>query len=305
MNTVVERSIAWLLRSIATAVLFAGVALLLAAIPLFALMPVDAPVLRTIGSTLLQLGGLLVVSGAVAKYLSERRRPLLPNEQVTIEEALRPRIGGWLLALAVTLIGAPLLLVLRLQPFLAEWNRVVALIQSSDMFRRDMSMSGLVLMPVAGALTPPFIELATLIAMVVTSAILLISLVLRSHRFPRFYLVCLTLVTGLVIASLRGVSTVSVIAEALRQLIETTSVNAAEAATLREGLDRYTIVVGSAAPALAVAWLAYVLWLPMVFSSPRVRETFASPVPMPVAALEKTRDVETITAKPKFPGFLC
>jgi len=301
VDTLIERSIAWLLRSISTAILFAGGALLVAGLPLFALMPGDSPLLQTIGSTLLQLGGLLTVSAGAARYLLGPRGPMPPNEQVTIEEARRPKVAGWLLALAVTLIAGPLLLAFRLQPFLAEWGRVVALIRASD-FSGDMGMSGLVLMPIAGALTPPFIELMTLAAMMATSVILLVALLLRSHRFPRFYVVCLALLTGLVIASLRGVSTVNVIAETLRQFIESTSVNAAEAAALRVGLDRYTTVVGPAAAPLVAAWLAYALWLPLLFSSARVRETFARPIPKPVRTLEKTRDVETITAPPRFPG---
>lgn len=39
-------------------------------------------------------------------------------------EKLTDRLGGWLIALAIALVGLPVWLVLRLLPFLAEWRRV-------------------------------------------------------------------------------------------------------------------------------------------------------------------------------------
>ena len=301
MDTLTERFSAWILRAIATAVMFAGVALLLASMPSFALSSGDSPLLRTIGSTLLQWAAVFLFTGIAAKSLLRTGGRPLPNEQVTIAVGQRPEVGGWLLAMTAALVVVPIVLVVHLQPFLDEWRDVFTLIQSFDM-SGDMNMSGIVLIPLAGALTPPFFELTTMVALVGTSAILILLLLLRSHRFPRMYLVCCVLVTALLLASVRGVSTVGVLGDAVRQQIVTTSINAAEAATLNAGLDRYMNAVVSTAPPLAWAWLAYMIWLPAMFRSPRVRTTFGSPVQTPIAKPETPQDVATVTAPPRFPG---
>jgi hypothetical protein len=163
-------------------------------------------------------------------------------------------------------------------------------------------MSGVVLLPLAAALTPPFFELATMIGFVATSAMLLPLMLTRSPQFPRMYVACVVLLSGLIFASVRGTDGAMLAGDALRDLIATTSVNAQEDAVLRQGLERYTSIVGSTAPALLWAFCAYVMWLPVMFSSERVPRTFALRMASPAEAAAKAADVASITNPPRFPG---
>ena len=299
MGTVPERLIGWFLRAIAKAMLFGGVAMLVAAIPAFGLLSSDVP--RAIAGILLQVAAAFLVGGIAATYLSHARGALLPNERVTTAASQRPAVSGWLMALGLTLVAAPVWLLLRMQPFLAEWRRVVDLASAPGLWdNANQNMSGVVLIPIAAALTPPFFELATLIGFVVSSLMLLPLLLSRSPRFPRVYVVCVVLLTAMAVASMRGAAAAALASDALRQLIDTTSANAREAASLRQVLERYSIVFSSA-PALLWTLLAYVLWLPAVFSSARVGATFAQReepvVPVPARAM----DVAAITSPPRFP----
>lgn len=268
-----ERIIGWLLRAIARAMLFGGIAMLLATIPVFGLLSSDVP--RAIAGILLQVAATFLVGGIAATYLSHARATLLPNERVTTAAPQRPAGGGWLMALGVTLVAAPVWLLFRMQPFLAEWRRVIDVASAPGLWdNANQNMSGVVLMPIAAALTPPFFELATVIGFVVSSLILLPLLLSRSPRFPRVYVVCAVLLTAMAVASVRGAAAAALATDALRQLIDTTSANVQEAATLRQVLERYSIVFSSA-PALLWTLFAYMLWLPAVFSSARVAATFA------------------------------
>jgi hypothetical protein len=273
VSTVPERIIGWLLRAIARAMLFGGIAMLLATIPVFGLLSSDVP--RAIAGILLQVAATFLVGGIAATYLSHARATLLPNERVTTAAPQRPAGGGWLMALGVTLVAAPVWLLFRMQPFLAEWRRVIDVASAPGLWdNANQNMSGVVLMPIAAALTPPFFELATVIGFVVSSLILLPLLLSRSPRFPRVYVVCAVLLTAMAVASVRGAAAAALATDALRQLIDTTSANVQEAATLRQVLERYSIVFSSA-PALLWTLFAYMLWLPAVFSSARVAATFA------------------------------
>jgi hypothetical protein len=191
MDNLTDRLTMWALRSVATAILFAGVSVLVAGVPLFGMLP-EFPVARAIAAVLFQISALFVVSGATAMYLSRPRARWLPNERATTSDAERPGVGGWLIALAIVLVALPVWLLLRLQPFLTEWSRVVDVLSASDLWQQgaNANMSGIVLVPLAGALTPPLFELAALFAFVVASAVLLPLLLSRSRRFPRIYLVC-------------------------------------------------------------------------------------------------------------------
>jgi hypothetical protein len=301
MDTLSERFIAWFLRSIAGALLFAGISMLLPGVPLFAVLPTDdLPELRLIGSRLLQLGGILLVTGLAAKYLLRSRKLPLPNEQVTIADDRRPAVEGWLLVLAFTVAVVPLLLVARLQPFFAEARPVAEFLESTSFWN---DRSGLVLLPLAGALTPPFLQLATTAAFIGTSVIALVLLLARSHRFPRTFIVCLVLATGLLVASHHSASSAKTIADILQQQIARARMNAEELATINEGIERYTGMLDLAGSTLMWTWTTYVIWLPAMFSSTRVRETFARPLRRPIEALERPRDVVAVTAPPKFPGF--
>src|SRR6185503_14224151 len=111
MSTVSERLIGWLLGSIARTELSAGAAIFVACVPVFTLFS-DTTVARAIAGILMQVGGAFVVAGATSAYLSRSRRWLLPNERVTTAANGRPAVGGWLMALGVTLVAAPAWLLL-------------------------------------------------------------------------------------------------------------------------------------------------------------------------------------------------
>lgn len=302
MERLTDRLILWVLRSVATVMLFFGVSLLVAGVPVFGMLTGSA-VARTIAGLLLQLGSVFIVAGAVAIYLLRPRGLLLPNERVATPDVERPAVGGWLLALATSLVALPVWLVIRLQPFLAEWGRVVDFLATLDIWRgADANASGIVLVPLAGALTPPLFELAAMVAFVVASAALLVSLFSQSQRFPRIYLVCVVLLAALVIASVRGANAATLAGNAVEQLIEGTSPSAEESTQLREGLQRYTSIVGSTASVLMWTLCGYLIWIPAIIFSRRVRTTFAIRDAGRTLTPARATDIETITSPPRFPG---
>ena len=302
MDRLTDRLTLWALRSVATMMLLGGVSALVAGAPLYGMLP-ESPVARAIAGILFQLSGVFVVCGAAAMYLSRAGAPWLPNERATTTDADRPDIGGLLIALAIVLVALPVWLLLRLQPFLAEWSRVIDFLAASDIWQgANANMSGIVLVPLAGALTPPLFELAALFAFVVASVVLLALLLSRSRRFPRIYLVCGVLLSALVIASVRGADAAMLAGDAVRQLIEGSSASAEESAQLRDGLARYISIVGSTAPVLAWALGGYLGWVPAMIFSRRVRATFAISVDSGISMSRRPIGVEAITRPPRFPG---
>jgi hypothetical protein len=302
MEKLTDRLTAWLLRSVATVMLLAGMSVLVAALASSGMLTGSA-VARTIAGILFQLGVVFVVSGAAAMYLSSPRGLLLPNERVTTSEAERPVIGGWLIALAIVLIALPVWLVLRLLPFLAEWRRVVDFLATPGMWEgANSNAAGFVLVPLAGALTPPLLELAATLAFVVASAVLLLLLLSRSQRFPRIYTVCAVMLSALVIASLRGADAAMLAGEAVQRLISGSSPNAEDSVQLREGLVRYTSIVSSTAPVLAWTLCGYLVWVPPILLSRRARTTFATSARSRVSPSPAPTDIEAITSPPRFPG---
>jgi hypothetical protein len=302
MDKVHERMLAWFVGAIAGAMLFAGVAVLVAGVAPFAMLS-EPTSLGAIAAIVLQIGAAFVVAGATARYLSLRRGVLLPNERVTTPDDQRQPVGGWLVLFGFALAAVPLGLLVQLRPFLMEWRRVLDFLTAPGLWdNANANMSGVVLVPLAAALTPPFFELATMIGFVATSAMLLPLMLTRSPQFPRMYVVCMVLLSGLIFASVRGTDGAMLAGDALRDLIAKTSANAQEDAVLRQGLERYTSIVGSTAPALLWAFCAYVMWLPVMFSLERVPGTFALRMASPAEAAAKARDVASITNPPRFPG---
>src|SRR5688572_29823394 len=229
METVPERLVAWVLRSAAGLMLFAGVAILTAAVPLFAFLT-ESPVFRAIATILLQLGGALFAGGIGAKVLL-RRGQLLANERVSAG-GHRPPLSSLLFACGLTFIAAPLWLVLQVRPFLAEWRQVIDLISAPELWdNANANMSGVILIPIFGALTPPFIQLVTIAAFVSGSALLVPLLRSRSPRFPRLYLVSAVMLTTLVVASWRGTSAAAIAGTAIRDEAASIQRNADEFAT--------------------------------------------------------------------------
>ena len=275
MERLDDRFTLWVLRSIATAMLFFGASVIMVGMPAAGMLT-GSSVTRTIAAMVLGLGCLFVAAGAAAIYLSRSHGLVLPNERAAASSVRRPAIGGWLIALAATLVIIPVWLVIRLQPFLAEWDRVVDLLATWDIWRgADANGSGIVLLPLAAALTPPTIEFAAMVSLVVASVVLLVSLLSRSQRFPRIYLVCVVLSGALVIASVLGASAATLAGEAVAQLIEGTSASAEESTQLRDALQRYTGIVGFTAPVLVWSFCGYLIWMPGIVFSQRARRTFA------------------------------
>ena len=236
-------------------------------------------------------------------YLSRAGGPRLANERVTTSDADRPEDGGLLIGLAVVLVALPASLLLLLQPFLAEWSVVARLLAGADIWQgANANMSGVILVPLAGALTPPLFELAALFAFVVASAVLLALLLSRSRRFPRIYIVCGVLLSALVIASVRGADAALLAGDAIRQLTQSSTASAEDFAQFTDVLARYTSIVGSTAPVLAWALCAYLAWVPAMFFSQTVRTTFAIGAEDRVSTSSRTAGLEAITRPPRFPG---
>ena len=300
MTSIFDRFVAWAARLVATALLVAGVSMLVAGVPLIG-MATGFPIASTIARFLLELSALFIVAGATVIYLSRRRGLLFPNESIAGGE--RPEIGGWLIVLAIVLVALPVFLTLQLQPFLAEWARVASFLETLDIWRgANANGSGLVLLPLAAALTPPFFELAAMIGFVIASAILLLLLLSRSDSFPRLYVVCLVLLAALVVASVRGAGAVMIAGDAVQQLIDDSSATAEESTQLNDGLARYTSIVSSTAPILVWTLMGYLVWLPPVMFSARARTTFARRVAGHASTSAVGADIETITSPPRFPG---
>jgi hypothetical protein len=307
MDALSDRLAAWILRSAAKAMLAAGVSqlaaaasLLVAGGPLLSTLASAAPAsaVRAIATVVVEAAAVFIVAGVAAMYLSRPRPPLLPNERTPLTAA-RPHVGGWLIALAFVLAALPVWLVVRLAPFLAEWRRVGTLLTNADLWRgANASMSGLVLMPIAAALTPPFVELATLAAFVVASVLLIALLLLRSRRFPRLYLVCAVLLSALAAASTLGAAAAHTAAQAIEPLIAQTRGRPQEYAQVRGAFDRYTALVASTAPPLAWTLLGYLIWVPPILVSRRARSTFGPDVVTPSPS--GPPDLEAVTAPSRF-----
>ena len=302
MDTLTDRVAMWTLRSVARTMLFAGVSVLVAGVPLFGMFP-GTPVTKAIASVMFQLSGVFVAAGAAAMYLSRAPAAGLPNERATASAAETPRVGGWLIALALVLVTLPVWLLLRLQPFLAEWIRVVGVLSTFDLWNAtNANGAGIVLVLLAAALAPPLFELAALLAFIVAPAVLLPLLFARSRRFPRIYVVCGVLLSALVIASLRGADAALVAGAAAQQFIEASSAGIEDDAQLTAVLTRYTSIVGSTAPVLAWALCGYLGWVPAMIVSRRVGTTFASRVNSRDSTSTRAFDIEAITRPPRFPG---
>jgi hypothetical protein len=93
MDTLTDRFAMWALRSVATAMLFAGVSTVVAGVPLIGMFP-EAPVARAIACVLFQLSGVFVVSGATAMYLS--RAPVRRGSRTSVrrDPTLKGRVSA-------------------------------------------------------------------------------------------------------------------------------------------------------------------------------------------------------------------
>jgi len=290
-------------RFFATVMLFGGFAVFVAAVPAAGMLA-ESVEIRRISAAVLQIGGLLVIGGAAAKYLSRPRGVLLPNERVAIADAARPALGGWLIALAVVLVALPIWLFLRLQTFFSEWRRVIDLALATPGLwdASGANAAGIVLLPIFGALMPPFLELATAVIFPIASMVLLALMVVRSGRFPRGYLVWSLLLSALVLASWLGANAALIAVDAIQRIVDGSNPRPEEVAQFRDVIGRYTRAVSTTAPELGWTLCGYLIWLPAMVLSQRVRVTFAAAEPHAAAPrpLQVETDLEAITRPPDF-----
>jgi hypothetical protein len=267
MDGLGARLVAWALRLASTALICAGIAFFAAGIPLFSATSGAA---RDILVIVLQIGAAFVLFGLAA--IGAARLPPPSPETHAADVTGGTRLGGWVLLLTVALVAVPIWLLVRLQPFLSEWRVVAGLLASSELFQNaNTNMSGVVLLPLFAALTPPFIQLATLAAFVASSVVMLPLLAGKSPRFTRLFVATVLVLTALVIASLRGASAVTLAADALQPFIEESKPRPQEYAEIRGIADRYMAAVTPTAAALGWAWLGYAIWIPPLVLSARRR----------------------------------
>ena len=287
----IERLSLWVLRFVATIMLFAGVSSLVAGGFLFDL-PTGIPVLKMIVGIIIQIAGLFAIAGGVAVFLSRSRRQLLPNEQMTASGDERPVVGGWLILLALALVALPIGLVLSVQEFLAGWNELTGFLNSAGVWEgANANMSGLVLIPLAGALSPALLEWAVLAMFIIASVILLLSLFARSPGFPRAYLAWGVLLAAVVIACILSADAVTAAGQALQPFLAAENGAVDETAVARDAIGRYSAIVGSTASVMLWALCFYLIWLPAILFSRRARATFAPTTQSP--------DIESITRHPR------
>jgi hypothetical protein len=289
----------WVLRVSAGAMLLAGLSALLAsAVTIGTLASSPAP--QRVALLALCASTVLIVAGGSAVYLSRPRGLSLPNERAEIGTSDRPAIGGPLLLLAVVLVALPAWTVLRLSGFLAEWGNVWEALDRASLWSAGSGIGGIVLLPVFAALGPPFTELLALAGFVAASAALLGALLRRSTSFPRAYLVSVVLLSGLVVVSALGAYATSLAVEALEGWMHESPPRPEEAAAIQDVLTRYIGAVVPTAPVLAWTLAGYLVWVPFLITSERVRLTFARPR---TAAGSQPPDLAAITRPDRFPGY--
>jgi Protein of unknown function (DUF2569) len=263
----------FLLRSAATLTLFAGLSALVAGLAAFGVLSADSAA-HPIVTIVFQIAVLFVIGGATTLYLSRTRRAILPNERQT-SEAAPPDIGGWLYLLAVALVALPVSMVLRLRPFLAEWQNVIALgVEAKFWEDAARGLGGVILLPIFVALTPPFLELVTMVGFILASTSLLTTFVSRSRTFPRFYVAWVVLLAVLVMASARGAAAGSIAGTVVERAVQRSSRGTEEAAEIMAFVVRYVSTVNSASSVLTWTLVGYLIWVPAMFLSRRIRTTF-------------------------------
>lgn len=264
----------FLLRGAATLTCFAGLSALVAGLTAFGVLSADSAA-HPIVSIVFQIAVLFVIGGATTLYLSRTLRALLPNERQMLSDGAQTAIGGWVYLLAIALVALPVWMVLRLEPFLAEWRYVLALGAEAKFWEdAGRGLGGVILLPIFVALTPPLLELAAMFGFILASASLLTLFATRNRRFPRFYVAWTVLQATLVVASLRGAAAGSIAGTVVERAVQNSSRGAAEAAEIMEFVVRYVSTVNSAASVLMWTLCGFVIWLPVMFFSGRIRTTF-------------------------------
>lgn len=263
----------FVLRSAASLVLLAGMAALAAGLAAFGVLSTTSSA-RPIAVIIFQIATVFALGGMAALFIARTRRPMFPNERV-MSPGAEPKVGGWLVVLALALVALPVWMMIRLGPFLAAWRQVVNMGIESNIWETGASnIGGLVLAPIFAALTPPFLELVTMFGFILASTTLLALLSRASQRFPRFYLAWMVLLSALVIGCVQGAAASSIAGAVVERALERSSRDAAEAAEVMKFVAPYVTTVNAAASILVWTLCGYLVWLPALFFSGRVRTTF-------------------------------
>lgn len=267
--------IAFLLRSCATLMVMAGVSAVAAGLASLPILSEESSA-RPIVTIVYQMAAVSLLGGSAALYVLRTRRALFLNEgAATLSPGAQTALGGWLIVMAIALAGVPVWMLLSVRDFLAEWRGIIEVGATSTMWRDSASSAaGLVLLPIFAAITPPFLELLAVIGFVAASVTSLTLLASRKRTFPRLYTAWLLLLVALVVLSLRGAAGSTLAAQVVERALDRSSRDAAEAAPIFEFVRRYLSVVTTTATVLVWTLCGYLLWLPFLLFSSRVRSTF-------------------------------
>ena len=250
-----------LIRFSATLLALAGLAALAASMAALVWLDEDSAS-RPLVTIVVQTALVCLVGGVAAIYVSRTRR-VFPGD-----DAAPPTVGILESIVAAGLVALPVWMVRQLQPFLAGWREVAELGAGSRMWADASSTAGgLVLVPVAIVLTPPFVELLTMAAFVLTSVALLICLVLRRPALPRWYTAWIVILSALVFASARGATAASEAALVVKRALDRSDRHADEATQIRSFVERYAGDVNTAAAVLAWTLVGYASLLALAWIS--------------------------------------
>jgi len=96
----------------------------------------------------------------------------------------------------------------------------------------------------------------------------------RSRKFPRFYIAWVILQAVLVVASARGAAAGSIAGTVVERAVQRSSRGPEEAVQIMDFVVRYVSTVNSASSVLTWTLVGYLIWVPAMFFSGRVRTTF-------------------------------
>lgn len=266
--------IAFLLRSGATLMVLAGVSAVAAGLASLPILSAESNA-RPIVTIVYQMAAVSMLGGIAATYVLRTRRPFFVNETPTLSPGAQTAVGGWLIVMAIALAGLPVWMLFNVRDLLAEWRGIIAIAATSTMWQDGASSAaGLVLIPIFAALTPPFLELVAVIGFLAASLTSLMLLTTRKRTFPRFYTVWMLLLTAIVVVGVRGAAGSTLAAQIVERALERSSRDAAEAVPIVEFVRRYLSVVTTTATVLVWTLGGYLVWLPLVLFSGRIRSTF-------------------------------
>jgi len=266
----------FLLRSLATLLVMAGVAACAAGVVSFRLLSTTASA-RPFAAIVFQMAAAALLGGVAASYFLRSSRVIFLNEGPPPSTGEQTEVGGWLVIMAIALAGLPVWMLLNVRDFLGEWRGILRAVAASDIWQGGASgMAGIVLIPIFAALAPPFLELLTVLGFVIASTTLLVLLTGRKRTFPRFYVVWMLLLSALVILCVRGAAAGALAGGAVERALRESPRDAVEAAPILDYIGRYISVVTTTARVLLWTLGGYLIWLPLILFSSRIRSTFQS-----------------------------